>query len=168
MPLPAWIAERKSAPHAVDVRVASADLPYFAEYAAYCWPHGAYTSRGDCARPADRRWNWLEVTRPGGESVLLFRGEGAREVRVEATSSRLVWLAALLTMRRADGVAFLRRRGHHIGAAAVAEQFLAGDDIDARWARAESVRSAFESEAARPFDTMESWSRWKHAGIAGT
>ncbi len=172
--LPAAIRDRRSSPHGADLYLAERELPFFAEYAAFCWGRVDYESGGDCARPCDRAWGWLDLRVRGGEDrVLVFRPETCEPappanfphpVRVEATDARLAWLAAYLTMRRTPALAFLRRRGHMVGYGALADQMLAGEDADARWERARAVRAQFESDALRPFDAMAWWGAWKWEG----
>jgi len=170
--LPKAVLERTPAPHAVDVCLAERELPVFAEYGAFCWGEVDYESRGDCGRPTDRGWSWLEVrARAGGERLLVFRPEPAETspgfphpLRVEAASSRLAWLGVYMTMRRVPSVAWLRRRGHMIGYGALADQLLVGEDVDARWERAGGVRAQFGLETLRAYDSMDWWGGWKWTG----
>jgi hypothetical protein len=157
----------------VEIYLAAPDLPFFAEYAAFCWGKVDYETQGDCERPTDRRWNWLEVSaRATRDRLLVFRPPEAGKATaqfphpllVEATASRLVWLAAYLTLRRSRAVAFLKRRGHMAGYAAIADQLLAGEDLEGRWNRCDELRGQFESEALRPYDTPAWWGGWKWEG----
>lgn len=173
--LPPFIVKRRPTPHAVDVDLARPELPYFAEYASFCWGPIRYGTQGDCQRPTDRRWTWLELESAAShDRILVFRPDDAapragfpHRVRVEATSAKLVWLAVYLTMRRTPSVVQLRRRGHLVGFAGVAEQYLQDEDVDSAWERTLGLRGMFESEALRAYDGLEWWEGWKGDGNGG-
>ncbi len=174
--LPKVIRDRTPAPHGCDVYLADHSLPYFAEYVSFCWGSVDFESKGDCARPCDRGWSWLEVTARGASSdqLLVFRREDAEPqqnfphaLRIEATSSRLSWLATYFTLRRSPAIAFLRRRGHMVGYGALAEHLLPDGDVDSRWERSRAIRERFEHEALRAFDTMTWWKEWKREDPSG-
>ncbi|MBI2930836.1 MAG: hypothetical protein HYY16_04230 [Planctomycetes bacterium] len=170
--LPQVVLDRNRAPHAVDLFLAEPDLPFFAEFALFCWGPVDYESQGDCARPTDRRWSWLELRgRAGQDRVLVFKQEHPEApekfphpLRVQATSSRLVWLAAYFAMRSTPALAFLRRRGHMTGFGALGEQLLGDVNLEDRWERGRPLRGQFESEVLRPFDSMAWWGGWKWYG----
>ena len=142
--LPEYITARTPLPHTVKLFLKSAStLPRVVDYPTFCWGEVKYETKGDRAKPHDSGWSWLEVREHAtGERILAFRTEDGRApghlpevLQLEATSARLLWLAAYVTLRRVPSLAWLRRRGHMVGAVGLAECYLPGEDLELRWDR---------------------------------
>jgi hypothetical protein len=132
------------------VRIAG-PRPYFAEFAYALWGDVNYDSEGDCRRPTDRAWTWLEVTnrKTGAEVVITSDGE-AFTVRSDDAelAARAAW--------------FLRARtnGEWIDAAPPESDI----DGDAMLARSQRVRDEFPRPELAPLDCDAFWGSWKWVG----
>ena len=122
-------------------------LPFFAEYPYYVWGEINYDSEGDCRRPTDREWSWLEILNRKTRERLSIRS--AEKLTISGPSAVL---AATLTALRT-------------GATSPAT---APADHGNRVARAARVRAQFLDEMLAPFDSHGWWGGWKWVGAFST
>jgi hypothetical protein len=110
------------------------DLPQATELAAFC---------GVEATSIESEDSWIRVSF-ARDTVLVLAEEGVEPMRegfdhglrVESSQSKLCFLAAYFVARRMGGVVQVRNRSVILPAAAFAERFLDGEDLEARWTRA--------------------------------
>lgn len=116
----------------VGLRIAG--LPRPDEVAAFCGSDAPATESGTA---------WIRLT--FARDILLVLAEEGSEtlqkgfdhgLRVESSQSKLCFLAAYFVARRMGGVVQVRNRSVILPAAAFAERFLDGEDLEARWTRA--------------------------------
>ena len=132
--LPDAIRSRTPAPHALKVGLRAGHLPSVDELAEFCGTDAGAIESGD---------GWIRVSF-ARDTVLVLAEEGVepmREgfdygVRVESSRSKLCFLAAYFVARRLGGVVQVRNRSVILPAAAFAERYLEGEELEARWSRA--------------------------------
>lgn len=130
--------------------------PYFAELPYYLWGPVNYDSEGDCERPTDREWTWIDLrNRESQESVSIERREGTWCVSGDGPAAAR---AALFLCDRCGA-----------GEASDAIRQGVGDwDLAAGMARAERVASEFASPKLAMFDSHLFWGSWKWIGWFAT
>lgn len=132
------------------------DRPYFAEIPYYLWGQVSYDSDGDCRRPRDRGWSWMDlqnrVTR--------------RRISIE-TPADGPWTAEGDEPEAARAARFLATRS---GALATGRR----PPPDVEWnheaaaARAAEVAREFEQPELELFDSQFWWGSWKWIGWFAT
>jgi hypothetical protein len=153
-------------PARISVRVGDQPFPFFAEYPYFLWGEVNYDSDGDCVRPTDRNWRWLEVVhRETGERVTISRDDSAPGLYVcvadELMSARL---AAYLTALRSAGHVLDGHGQREIRPEEYAPRPADRAEREQRLARAEQARAMFLNSALAPFDSMRWWAGWKWTG----
>jgi hypothetical protein len=123
-------------------------LPFFAEYPYYLWGEVNYDSEGDCKRPTDRQWTWLDLEDRGTGERLAIRRAANGTFDFDGDSAAA---AAALTAAR-TGALFA-------GAPA---------DHEVRCARADRVRAQFLDPDLAAFDSHGWWGGWKWVGDFST
>lgn len=133
----------------------SRPLPYFAEIPYYLWGQVNYDSEGDCKKPTDRQWTWLDLQHRGTretievkltDNVCLVEGDGETAAR----------LALFL--------------GERCGANVAAAPMEIGSSWDhaAGLLRASRVASEFDQSILAAFDSNFFWGSWKWIGWYAT
>lgn len=128
--------------------------PYFAEVPYYLWGTVNYDSEGDCNRPTDRNWTWLELTHRGTGERLVIRSNG------------LMWTVTGTDDSAARVSRFLAERCNAIFVDPPGE-FGAWNYAEAT-ARAARVASEFASPKLAIFDSHLFWGSWKWIGWFAT
>jgi hypothetical protein len=130
--------------------------PYFAEIPYYLWGTVNYDSEGDCKRPTDRNWTWLELTH-----------RGTRE-EVHIASTGPAWTVSGTGPATARAAHFLTTRC----AVRQVEPDPAGDLFDWDHAkaleRANRVAEKFAESRLAIFDSDYFWGSWKWIGWFAT
>jgi hypothetical protein len=132
--LPESIRDRTPAPHALKVGLRTGRFPSVDELAGFCGTDAGAIESGD---------GWIRVSF-ARDTVLVLAEEGVEAMRagfdhglrVESSRSKLCFLAAYFVARRMGGVVQVRNRSVVLPAAAFADRFLDGEDLEARWTRA--------------------------------
>lgn len=130
-------------------------LPYFAELPYYLWGQVNYDSEGDCARPTDRAWSWMDLQHRGTQESVRIAHEGAAWF-VHGNVQTAARLALFLVER--CGATPGPKRGD-VGAD--------WDQAAAAW-RASRVACEFEQPSLSPFDNHFFWGSWKWIGWYAT
>jgi hypothetical protein len=131
--------------------------PFFAEVPYYVWGEVNYDSDGDCDRPTDRNWSWLELT-----------NRNTRE-RLTITCQADVWTVEGNELAAARAALFLTSRcGGEWPSPRPAEPLRDWPHEKAS-ARASRVQAEFERPELRPFDVGHYfWGSWKWIGWFST
>lgn len=129
--------------------------PYFAELPYYLWGQANYDSEGDCKRPTDRLWTWIDLTHRGTrERVQVWEEGGAWAVEGMDQTVARVSMFLIERCGGADDPSLVEAAGAWEHAAAMG--------------RAARVLSEFEQPALRPFDSHWFWGSWKWIGWYAT
>lgn len=133
----------------------SSPRPFFAEIPYYLWGSVNYDSEGDCERPTDTSWTWIDIThRVSGETV-------------NVTGSDNSWTISGDTPVAARTAAFLVARcGASAGRGYEADS---GEwDHQAGLARSARMAAEFVSPELAAFDSHLFWGSWKWIGWFAT
>jgi hypothetical protein len=126
--------------------------PYFAEVPYYVWGEVNYDSEGDCARPRDRNWTSLELTKRDTDEwvTIATTAEGPWEVNGDGAAA-------------ARACSFLVERS---GALPMDGPLPTDPDWDhgAASRRAAAVAREFEASELALFDSHLFWGSWKWIG----
>ena len=137
----------------VKLRIAT-PMPYFAELPYYLWGEVNYDSEGDCKRPTDQQWTWLEIeNRESNEYVSIERTDS--EATVSGDSAELVSRAAHFLADRSQG-----QFPESESALSLGEW-----DHGRAMARTERVVAEFADPRLKPFDSHLFWGSWKWVGL---
>lgn len=131
--------------------------PYFAEVPYYLWGEVNYDSDGDCNRPRDRNWTWMDL-----------KNRTSRERISIETPTDGPWSVDGDEPAAARAALFLASR---CGARITARQTPVthdGWDHDAAAARAAAVAREFERSELDLFDSLVFWGSWKWTGWFAT
>jgi hypothetical protein len=162
-------ADVKDRPSILCVGQGSEPRPFFAEYAYFLWGQVNYDSEGNCQRPTDRTWTFLEIMlRPAGPSVTIAPvevAEGLFLLGVTGTLREEVWLAAYLTALRSGALVLDGRDGTRVPLETLHEWV---GDVGSRLAAADRVRAMFLDPRLAPFDSHNWWGGWKWVGQFAT
>jgi hypothetical protein len=135
----------------------AAPRPYFAELPHALWGQVNYDSEGDCERPTDRNWSWLDLTqRDTGERVDISATSGI--FAVTSASRELAARAATFLLERCDGTPAGPDPRPDVGDWSMT-------DALAATAR---IRAEFPRRELEPFDSQLFWGSWKWVGWFGT
>jgi hypothetical protein len=130
--------------------------PYFAEIPYYLWGQVNYDSDGDCNRPRDRNWTWMDLkNRESRERISIETptdGDWSVDGDEPAASRAALFLAS--------------RSGARADAHAPAPD--GGWDHAAAAARAAAVAREFERSELDLFDSLVWWGSWKWIGWFAT
>jgi hypothetical protein len=133
------------------------ERPYFAELPYALWGDVNYNSEGDCRRPTDRAWTWLQLThRETGAEVTVDPDDGL--FRVRSDDGPLAAQTAAFLLARAGGEAVGADPRAAVGDWSVDDALLASARVRAEFPRPELV----------PFDDDVFWGSWKWVGPTGT
>jgi len=128
--------------------------PYFAEIPYYLWGEVNYDSDGDCNRPRDRNWTWMDL-----------KNRVSRERISIETPADGPWSVDGDEPAAARAALFLMSR---CGARLMGPTGSDGFDHDAAAARAAVIAREFERSELDLFDSLVFWGSWKWIGWFGT
>ena len=132
----------------------SGPRPYFAEIPYYLWGCTDYYTEGDCGRPADQNWKWLEVTHRVTSERLCVNQRDYAAWTVEGPDP--------IAARTAH---FLVDRCAAVALGVDPADQLGPWDADAARARATAVQAVFERSELQPFNIGHFfWGSWKWIG----
>jgi hypothetical protein len=129
--------------------------PYFAEIPYYLWGQVNYDSEGDCKKPTDRQWTWMDLEHRGTKEVIRIKHED-RTWLLQGNDDAVTRLAF-----------FLVERCHATPISGPADVG-ARRDHSAALLRASAVASEFEQPVLAPFDNHFFWGSWKWIGWYAT
>ena len=136
----------------------SGPLPFFAEIPYYLWGQVNYNSEGDCGRPTDRNWSWLELSNRETGEFLSFRRPGHNSLRIEGATPASARAAVFFCSRCVATTSGLNPT-----------DYLEDWDHAAAMKRAARVQANFERPELKPFDVGHAfWGNWKWIGWYGS
>ena len=130
--------------------------PYFAELPYYLWGSANYDSEGDCERPTDRSWTWME----------LERRVARHHLRIASDDSR--WKCESEEPWASRAMLFLRARCGAIDSGNALPNSAGHWDHEAAMHRAARVAAEFARPELEPFDSHLFWGSWKWIGWFAT
>ncbi len=130
--------------------------PYFAEIPYYLWGTVNYDSDGDCKRPTDREWTWIEFTHRGTNESLRIELE---EKKWKVTGDNP--LAARATL-------FLTTRCAQSSVGPNPVNHVKHWQHEQAMVRADRVAEEFSSAKLKIFDSHLFWGSWKWIGWYAT
>lgn len=136
----------------------SGPLPFFAEFPYYVWGQVDYHSEGDCGRPTDRNWSWLELRNRETGEFLSFRRSGHNSLKVEGVTPASARAAVFICARCVATTSGLNPT-----------DYLEEWDHAAVMKRAARVQANFERPELKPFDFGHAfWGNWRWIGWYGS
>lgn len=130
--------------------------PYFAELPYYVWGTVNYDSEGDCSKPTDRNWSWIELTnRDTGE-------------RVEIKGEHSIWTIDGDEPAAARITLFIKGRCDAQDVQPPPDEAVGKWNHSLAMARAVRVAAEFASPKLAAFDSHLFWGSWKWIGYFAT
>jgi hypothetical protein len=131
--------------------------PYFAEVPYYLWGQVNYDSEGDCQRPTDRAWTWLDLT----------NRENREHVRVSSNGD--IWMIQGDEPAAQRATLFLVSRCEGKWVSPSPGDLSASWDHETARMRVARVQAEFERPELGPFDVGHLfWGSWKWIGWFAT
>lgn len=130
--------------------------PYFAEVPYYLWGTVNYDSEGNCKRPTDRDWTWLDLTHRDTDEQIGISSDGTK------------WTVSGPDVSLARVSLFLSERCHATPVDPQPECRVGTWDHSEALARAARVAKEFASPKLSIFDFHLFWGSWKWIGWFAT
>jgi len=131
--------------------------PYFAELPYYLWSEVNYKSDGNCRRPTDQRWTFLDLTNRDTHERMVTKGFFSK-FTVVSDIPELAARTALFLIERSEASVIGDDPRLHIGS---------WSHTDAL-ARTHRIREEFSRPELKPFDSHLFWGSWKWVGWFAT